>query len=120
VRRANAVLIPIAIAAAGYWWLHSGPTLPAGFAAGNGRLEADEVDIDTKFAGRILELHVDEGDLVKTGQVLAVMDTRDLQAQLEQSQQLVLEAQHTATRNVAKSVQAGQYAVRQPRSGRKA
>jgi HlyD family secretion protein len=32
---------------------------------------------------------------VKTGQVLAVMDTRDLQAQLKQSQQLVLEAQHT-------------------------
>jgi hypothetical protein len=26
----------------------------AGFATGNGRLEADEIDIDTKFAGRIL------------------------------------------------------------------
>ena len=105
LRRANAVLIPIAIAAAGYWWLHSGPTLPAGFAAGNGRLEADEVDIDTKFAGRVLELHADEGDLVKTGQVLAVMDTRDLQAQLKQSQQLVLEARHTLDEAKANYVQ---------------
>ena len=92
---ANFLLVPLAIAAAAWWWFHSEPGLPPGFAYGNGRLEADEVDIDTKFAGRILELHVDEGDLVKTGQVLAVMDTRDLQAQLKQYQQLVLEAQHT-------------------------
>jgi HlyD family secretion protein len=55
---------------------------------GNGRLEADAVDIDTKFAGRILRLDVDEGDLVKRGQVVAVMDTRDLQASLKQYQEL--------------------------------
>jgi HlyD family secretion protein len=95
LRRANFALLPLAMAAAGWWWFHSGPAIPSGFAFGNGRLEADEVDIDTKFAGRIQELHVDEGDLVKSGQVLAVMDTRDLQAQLKQYQQVVLEAQHT-------------------------
>jgi HlyD family secretion protein len=95
LRRATLVLIPLAIATSAWWWFHSGPALPSGFASGNGRLEADEVDIDTKFAGRILEVRADEGDLVKTGQVLAVMDTRDLQAQLKQYQQVVLEAQHT-------------------------
>ena len=94
-RRRVLLLIPLAVVAAAWWWLHSGPALPPGFAMGNGRLEADEVDIDTKFAGRILQLNVDEGDLVKPGQVVAVMDTRDLQAQLKQYQQLVLEAQHT-------------------------
>ena len=105
-RRANFALVPLAIAAAaGWWWFHSQPALPPGFAYGNGRLEADEVDIDTKFAGRILELRVDEGDLVKTGQVLAVMDTRDLQAQLKQYQQLVLEAQHTLDQVRANYVQ---------------
>ncbi|MBV9828706.1 MAG: HlyD family efflux transporter periplasmic adaptor subunit [Alphaproteobacteria bacterium] len=81
-------------AAAGYWWLHSAPALPAGFALGNGRLEADAIDIDTKFAGRVAELLVDEGDQVKKGQVVAVMDSRDLQAQLKQSQEVVLQAQH--------------------------
>lgn len=40
-------------AGAGYWWLNPGPALPPGFASGNGRLEADELDIDTRFAGRI-------------------------------------------------------------------
>jgi HlyD family secretion protein len=71
------------------------PRLPPGIAWGNGRLEADEVDIDTKFAGRILKLYADEGDMVKPGQVVAVMDTRDLEAQLKQYRQLVRQDQRT-------------------------
>lgn len=70
-------------AGAYYWWTHRVPPLPPGIAAGNGRLEADEIDIQTKFAGRILKLLVDEGDLVQGGQVLAIMDTSDMQAQLD-------------------------------------
>ena len=65
-----------------YWWTHRVPPLPPGIASGNGRLEADEIDIQTKFPGRILKLFVDEGDLVRGGQTLAIMDTRDLAAQL--------------------------------------
>ena len=89
------VVLLVAAAGAGFWWLHPRPTLPPGFASGNGRLEADEIDIDTKFAGRIAELRADEGDMVKAGQVVAVMDTRDLQAELKQYQQVVLQDQHT-------------------------
>jgi HlyD family secretion protein len=95
-RRRRAIWLLVLLVAgvgAGYWWLHPRPTLPAGFASGNGRLEADEIDIDTKFAGRIAELRADEGDFVKAGQVVAVMDTRDLQAELKQDQQLVLQDQ---------------------------
>jgi HlyD family secretion protein len=66
-----------------YWWTHRVPPLPSGVAFGNGRLEADEIDIQTKFAGRILKLVADEGDLVRGGQTLAIMDTRDLEAQLK-------------------------------------
>jgi multidrug efflux pump subunit AcrA (membrane-fusion protein) len=56
---------------------------------GNGRLEADAIDIDTKFAGRIAKLLVDEGDIVMAGQVVATMDIRDLEASLKKSQALV-------------------------------
>jgi HlyD family secretion protein len=35
--------------------------LPPGIASGNGRIEADEIDIVTKFAGRISEMLADEG-----------------------------------------------------------
>ncbi len=78
-----------------YWWLHPRDVLPAGIAWSNGRLEADEIDIDTKFAGRIAKLLADEGDIVKAGQVLAVMDTQDLQASLDKAGALVLQAQHS-------------------------
>jgi HlyD family secretion protein len=53
---------------------------------GNGRLEADEIDISTKFAGRIAEIRAEIGDMVTSGQVVAQMDTRDLQEQLKKSQ----------------------------------
>ena len=86
-RKRRWVLILLAFILAGgiggtYWWTHRMPPLPPGIASGNGRLEADEIDIQTKFAGRILKLFVDEGDLVRAGQTLAIMDTRDLAAQL--------------------------------------
>ena len=75
------------------WWRHHQMQLPAGFAYGNGRLEADAIDIDTKFAGRIAKLLVDEGDIVTAGQVVAMMDTRDLDASLKKSQALVSQAE---------------------------
>jgi HlyD family secretion protein len=89
-------LILLLLAAAGgggiYWWRHAQTALPPGIAWGNGRLEADEIDIATKFAGRIAKLFVDEGDMVKPGQVVAVMDTRDLQASLEKAEALKRQA----------------------------
>jgi HlyD family secretion protein len=82
---------------AGYWWLQQPPGLPPGIAWSNGRLEADEIDIDTKFPGRIARLLADEGDLVKAGQVVALMDTQDLAASLDKAAALVLMAQHALT-----------------------
>ena len=79
----------------GYWWLHLRPALPPDIAYGNGRLEADEIDIATKFAGRIAKLFVDEGDMVAPGQVVAVMDTRDLEATLKKDEALVRQAQRS-------------------------
>jgi len=80
--------------AAYYTWQRLHPALPAGIVFGNGRLEADEINIDTKYAARIAELLADQGDLVKVGQVVARMDTRDLQASLKRSQAQAEQAQH--------------------------
>jgi HlyD family secretion protein len=95
--------------AGGYWWWQSRPALPPGIAYGNGRVEADEIDIDTKFAGRILKLYADEGDLVKAGQVVAVMDTSDLKAQRKQYEQVVRQGQRAL--DLAKANYAQQQAV---------
>jgi HlyD family secretion protein len=105
-KRAVLLLVLLSAAAGGtYWWLHSGPALPPGIALGNGRIEADEIDIDTKFAGRIATLFADQGDVVKAGQVVAVMDTRDLQASLKKDQALVSQAQKVLDETQANLVQ---------------
>ena len=94
MRVALALIVLAGGAGASYYvWQRLHPQLPAGIALGNGRLEADEIDIDTKYAGRIAQLFADEGDLVKAGQVLARMDTQDLEASLKKSQAQVAGAQ---------------------------
>ena len=55
------------------------------FASGNGRLEATEINIAAKLAGKIEQLLVDEGDYVKAGQTLVQMQTNTLKAELEQA-----------------------------------
>lgn len=51
-----------------------------------GRAEAKELDVNSKIAGRVLELLVKEGDTVKMGQVIARIDNRDLIAKANQAQ----------------------------------
>ena len=96
-RLRGALLLLVLLAAGGgggfYWWKHSQSQLPPGIASGNGRIEADEIDIDTKFAGRIAEMLADEGDMVKAGQIVARMDTQDIAASLKKSQAQVEQAQ---------------------------
>lgn len=65
-------------------YLH--PGLPAGVAMGNGRIEATEIDIASKLAGRIQDITVREGDFVNVGDVVAHMDTDNLQAQLREAE----------------------------------
>ncbi|HUN99203.1 MAG TPA: HlyD family efflux transporter periplasmic adaptor subunit [Bradyrhizobium sp.] len=97
-RRWKTVAVAVAVVAAAgvtgfIWWKQHQQALPAGIAWGNGRIEADEIDIDTKFAGRIAELNADIGDMVSAGQVVARMDTRDIQQSLKKSQAQVAQAQ---------------------------
>lgn len=50
-----------------------------------GRTEAREVDINSKIAGRVVELLVKEGDSVKKGQVIARIDNREIIAEVNQA-----------------------------------
>lgn len=80
-------------AALGFYLYHNRPaSLPAGFAAGNGRLEATEVDVASKIAGRLAELGPREGDQVDAGSVLARLDADELRAQLRAAEAQVLQA----------------------------
>ncbi|PKO87615.1 MAG: efflux transporter periplasmic adaptor subunit [Betaproteobacteria bacterium HGW-Betaproteobacteria-10] len=81
-------------AAIAFYLYEQRPTgLPAGFASGNGRLEAIEVDVATKLAGRLSELGPREGDMVEAGAVVARLDADDLRAQLLATEAQVRQAQ---------------------------
>lgn len=78
----------IVLAAGAYyaWKSLNGDGLPEGIARGNGRIEAVEIDISTKSPGRIREILVDEGDFVQANDILARMDTDQLESQLKQAE----------------------------------
>jgi HlyD family secretion protein len=82
------IFLIVLLAVGGYfaWQKLTGTGLPAGIASGNGRIEAIEVDISTKIAGRIREIMADEGDFVEQGQVLAQMDTEQLESKRAQAE----------------------------------
>lgn len=88
VRLLRIAVIVILLTAVGYvlWKRFAASDSEAGLASGNGRIEAVEIDVATKGAGRLQELLVQEGEFVTAGQVLARMDTQSLQAQLLQAQ----------------------------------
>lgn len=84
----------IVVAAVGYFvWQQMRPTVDLDFAYSNGRIEATEVDISAKTAGRISQILVNEGDFVTENQVVAHMDMESLQAKLAQAKAEAARAQ---------------------------
>jgi HlyD family secretion protein len=79
------VVVGLIAAGAGYllWKQHQATALPKGIVSINGRLEATQVDIATKIAGRVIEIVPQEGDMVSAGQVVARLDKVELEAQLQ-------------------------------------
>jgi len=75
------VLVLVVVGGWVLWQYFQAPQLPAGLASGNGRIEAVQVDISTKIAGRVETVLAKEGDLIKPDQMLAKIDTAQLRAQ---------------------------------------
>lgn len=87
VRKFIPALALVAAVALGYYaWSalrNHGPN--EGLASGNGRIEATEVDVATRLAGRVEDILVREGDFVSAGQPLARMQIDSLQAQRDEA-----------------------------------
>lgn len=97
------------VAAAGFyaWTKPRRSDFGKGFVSGNGRIEATEIDVATKLAGRVREILVNEGDFVQVGQPLAQMQIDVLQAQRDEAR-----AKNRQASNAVFSAQA-QVAVRE-------
>jgi HlyD family secretion protein len=73
------ILIGIAIFV---WQRYASKDKDNNIVSGNGRIEAVEIDIAAKTAGRIEDIIIREGDFVTAGQTVAKIDTAVLRSQL--------------------------------------
>ena len=81
---AGAVLVGVTVA--GYMAASLGTDpLPAGFVQGNGRIEAEQVEIAPTLPGRVDRVFAAEGQLVAAGDLLVEMDTDELSAALDRA-----------------------------------
>jgi len=71
-----------------------GSDLPEGIVRTNGRVEATELDVAAKYAGRLATVTVNEGDEVTAGQVIARISSPEYEAQLRGARSQVLKAKH--------------------------
>lgn len=82
-----------------WWFLIRQPPIPHNIIALSGRIEGDDSVIAAKNAGRIRELRVREGDIVKAGDVIAVLDDEQSAAREQQAQSALQEAQARVSRS---------------------
>ena len=73
------ILIGIAIFV---WQRYASKDKDNNIVSGNGRIEAVEIDVAAKTAGRIEDIIIREGDFVTAGQTVAKIDTAVLRSQL--------------------------------------
>ncbi|HKD15969.1 MAG TPA: HlyD family efflux transporter periplasmic adaptor subunit [Candidatus Angelobacter sp.] len=87
------VLLALAGAAFGIWKaFFSSPPVPDNLVLLSGRIEGDDSAVAPKTTGRILEVRFREGDSVKAGDVIAVLDDQQVRAREEQANAALLQA----------------------------
>ncbi len=74
------IAVVIIVALIGFFTLGRDPEVM------QGQVEVSEYRVSSKVPGRILELRVKEGDFVKAGDTLAIIDAPEVRAKMEQAQ----------------------------------
>lgn len=80
------LLVAVALAAgagAAYWYMALRDAPPSGQIRVSGNIETTEAQVSFKIAGRVIQRKVDEGEMVKQGQVIALLDASDLQCNVD-------------------------------------
>lgn len=78
-------LVVLLVVGGGLFW-RFWPRGEEGVLALSGRIEGYPTDVDTKVSGRIEAIAVREGETVQKGQVLAILDEAELEAQVTGAQ----------------------------------
>jgi HlyD family secretion protein len=74
------------------WRNYLKATAPEGIVSLSGRIEGDDSIVSPKTGGRILEIRAREGDTVKAGDTIAVLDDEQVRAREERARAALAEA----------------------------
>src|SRR6476469_6524814 len=110
-RRRGFVLVLIVAAVLGivFWRIIAARSkTPESIVALSGRIEGDDSNIAPKTSGRIAEVRFREGDSVKAGDTIALLDDEQVRAREQQARAAldVSEAQQRAARSQLEALQA--------------
>jgi HlyD family secretion protein len=99
MKRAILVLAIVAVAAAAWWFERPRPqTLVL-----TGTVDGNEVVVGSKITGRIVSLTVDDGQWVKAGDLIAVLDQDELRADQGAAGEAIAQASASARQSVAQT-----------------
>jgi HlyD family secretion protein len=80
------IIVVLGVAAFFIWrGYFANPKIPGNLVTLSGRIEGDDSAVSPKTAGRIIEIRVREGDSVKAGDTIAVLDDAQIRAREEQA-----------------------------------
>jgi HlyD family secretion protein len=91
------VILVLGVVGFGVWKVFfSTPPIPENIVQLSGRIEGDDSAVSPKTSGRILEIRVREGDVVTSGEIIAVLGDDQLRAREEQAQAALQQAEAKA------------------------
>lgn len=79
---AGVLLLAVAGAAAGYWYWIADDQAPGGIVPVSGNIEVTDAEVSFKIPGRVEQRAVDEGELVEQGELVARLDSSDLECEV--------------------------------------
>ena len=85
LKRIIVILVVLACAAGGIWWLYDGKRQPSDLLTLYGNVDIRQVDVGFRVGGRVTELFKEEGDVVKTGERLARLDAKPYEEVFDQA-----------------------------------
>jgi HlyD family secretion protein len=87
------IFVVLTLTGALIWWFFLRESnIPREIISVSGRIESDDAAVAAKTSGRIREITVREGDLVKAGQVIATLDDEQVKTRVDQAQSNVAQA----------------------------
>ncbi len=75
------LLVAILAAGGSWWWFRSSRVV----STDDARVKGTIIAISAKVNGRIAKVLVNEGDPIKSGQIIAVLEKQEFEAQVEQA-----------------------------------